>query len=259
MDLIEIKQSVYNRHPWEQARLKVIFDIFSNYYFSENITILDVGCGDIYVAVEFVKKFKVKNYIAIDSAFDAPTIDMYSQKLKQEGIENIVLYKDIAEIKNSDFTKIDHIFLFDVIEHVENDNIFMRDLISFPCVTNETTIFITVPAFNYLFTSHDKFLKHYRRYNNKMIKILASEVNLQIIDSGYFFSVLLIPRFLKKIIEKFNKNTNNDGVGNWKRSKYIGDIVVIVLFVDYLFSKTFRQIGFSIPGLSKFIVCKKSA
>lgn len=92
-----------------------------------------------------------------------------------------------------------------------------------------------------------------------MIKILASEVNLQIIDSGYFFSVLLIPRFLKKIIEKFNKNTNNDGVGNWKRSKYIGDIVVIVLFVDYLFSKTFRQIGFSIPGLSKFIVCKKSA
>lgn len=256
MDLIEKNDDVNNRHPWEQARLKIIFDIFSKYYNSGEITILDIGCGDIYIAEQIIEKYNIKNYVAVDAAFDTEKIETYLHKLKQKEIENIFVCKDISEVKKFNINKFDYIFLFDVIEHIENDNIFMSELLNYSFVTRNTTIFITVPAYNYLFTSHDKFLKHYRRYNDGMITQLAEDSKLEIINRGNFFALLIIPRLLKKLKEKIIRpNNNNIGIGSWKSKKLIDAIIIFILHTDF---KLLNRIGLNIPGLSKFFVCKKS-
>lgn len=262
MDLTELKNNISDRHPWEMARLKVILDIFNRNSSNDNSrkTVLDIGCGDLFIATKFVKQHKIKHYIAVDSAFDAKTIGMYSQKSTNSGIKNISMCNDIAEVENLGIEKVDYVFLFDVIEHIENETAFMKQLLKFDFITEETTVFITVPAYNTLFTSHDSFLKHFRRYNNKMLRQLAASCDINIIDKGSFFSILLIPRVLKKLKEKITKNKNHDnhGIGNWTKKGIIDNLIVFVLYSDYTVSKLLMTLNIKLPGLSKYIVCKKS-
>ena len=73
-------------------------------------------------------------------------------------------------------------------------------------VQNETIWFITVPAFQNLFCTHDVFLGHYRRYDNQMLISHTEKANLKTLDVGYFFMSLLLPRYLQVKKEKSNQS-----------------------------------------------------
>jgi len=63
-------------------------------------------------------------------------------------------------------------------------------------------VLITVPAFQKLFSRHDEFLGHYRRYNLQGISSTAEKAGLEILERSYFFSSLLLPRTLTWALEK---------------------------------------------------------
>jgi 2-polyprenyl-3-methyl-5-hydroxy-6-metoxy-1,4-benzoquinol methylase len=262
MDLVEKIGSVYDRHPWETARLKVIFNLFKKYQNAGNsLTILDIGCGDVYIAEHFAKKYPTVNYIAVDIAFDANKIEEYNKMFAARNINNVALYSNITDIYKLGPVKADCIFLFDVIEHIENELDFIKQLLNSSLVSMDTNIFISVPAYQCLFTSHDTYLKHYRRYNNHMLKQVAKETGLSIVAKADFFSMLLLPRILKVMAEKLaNKHDQkNYGIGHWKSRGFIDKTIVLFLYTDYLVVNALRYMGIKLPGLSKFMICKKSA
>ena len=70
--------------------------------------------------------------------------------------------KPIAFRRAIDHCQADLVLAMDVIEHVEDD----AALISAYCdlAPRGTRFIISVPAFNFLWSAHDIFLEHHRRY-----------------------------------------------------------------------------------------------
>lgn len=84
----------------------------------------------------------------------------------------------------------DLIVAIDVMEHVEDESDFLERLLHH--LAPDGLMLICVPAFQVLWSSHDIFLGHYRRYRVRRLMELMSGSGLQILDSGYLY-VLLFP------------------------------------------------------------------
>ena len=89
----------------------------------------------------------------------------------------------------------------DVLEHIQDDYLAVKDWKS--CLKPNGLLLISVPAFQHLWSSHDIFLRHHRRYNKKEISELANSTGLQTVKLNYIFSyiypiVFLLRKYLPK-------------------------------------------------------------
>ena len=90
----------------------------------------------------------------------------------------------------------------DVIEHVPDDVAFLGDICGRSLVGDGTWFLMTVPSFQSLFSSHDRFLGHYRRYTVRSFRQVFRASQLQSAEEGYFFSTLLPVRVLQLLKER---------------------------------------------------------
>ena len=252
MDLVEYQNNINeNRHPWELARLEVIYSFIQKHFQkTENANILDVGCGDTFVVSELQKRMPLNSYYAIDTAFD----DALIQDFNHEGIE---LYKDLSHLEGK-IKKADLILLMDVIEHIEDDKSFLKNLLQKEYIDDDSLFLITVPAYQSLFSEHDVFLKHFRRYSQKQLKETLQSTRFEIVDSGYFFTSLLAPRLLSLSKEKIFGSSKAEGLAAWKGSKKQSNIFKEILYLDFKTTNLLHRLGLKIPGLSSYALCRKS-
>ncbi len=96
----------------------------------------------------------------------------------------------------------DMIVLLDVLEHVEAD---MESLAAIRRkLRPEGRLLVTVPALPWLWSAHDAKHHHFRRYTKASLRRTAEAAGLQVLETGYF-NTLLFPliagaRFAKKMI-----------------------------------------------------------
>ncbi|HVK96859.1 MAG TPA: methyltransferase domain-containing protein, partial [Flavisolibacter sp.] len=205
MDLLEYSRTAndFKRHPWELSRLKIL-KFFLEHKIKSKDTILDLGSGDAFIAKSIAAAYPASQVYAVDINYNVGTINKLS-----EGQKNILFKTSIENDQSGQ--KIDVVLLMDVLEHIEMPANLLRELNKI--IKKETVYFITVPAFQSLFTEHDVLLGHYRRYNFHQLEQLLLKDALQIIDGGYFFTSLLIFRVFQKI---FKLKMTEDGLYNWK-------------------------------------------
>ena len=265
MDLREINQASlthhYNRHPWELARIEVAIQTIKNNIPAHlsNLCIIDIGCGDLFALRSISKALRATESIGVDIALS----DQDIVHLKQAGInKDIKIFNNLNAITVAkDKTTV--ILLMDVLEHIEDDKGFLANLSSYDFITKDSIVLITVPSYQSLFCAHDKFLLHYRRYSNQaMIDVVKSQ-KFNVKSSGYFFSCLLVPRILNVWREKLmpeSKEETIDGTGltHWKGGKNFTAFLKFVLLLDYRIAMFFLPFKIKVPGLSNFVVCKKS-
>ncbi len=252
MDIIEFQNSTNeNRHPWELARLEVVYSFIKKHFTNnQSANILDVGCGDTFVVSELLKKMPKAKFHAVDIEF---TTDLIAQFQEDE----IHLYQHINEIENK-IEKTDLVLLMDVIEHIEDEKTFLKDLTQKKYITDDTLFLITVPAYQSLFSEHDVFLKHHRRYSRKQLNSVLKESGLEIIESGNFFSSLIAPRLLSLAKERIITKKEVKGLASWKGSKKQSNILKEVLYLDFKTTNFLKQLGVNLPGLSTYSLCRKS-
>jgi SAM-dependent methyltransferase len=89
-----------------------------------------------------------------------------------------------------DFAQYDLIIAIDVVEHIKNDIQFVEEMVSH--LARGGLIVICVPAFQFIWSSHDVFLEHYRRYRRKDLVSLMQRAGLRVMDSCYLY-VLIFP------------------------------------------------------------------
>jgi alcohol dehydrogenase class IV len=65
----------------------------------------------------------------------------------------------------------------------------------------QVRIVVTVPAFNWLWTSHDELNHHVERYTAKAMRDLMSDAGLTAIETSYLFQSLLLPKLLVRAKE----------------------------------------------------------
>jgi hypothetical protein len=256
MDLIEAKYKTnVSRHPWEFARFEVLKHYLKKHLVNKiNPTIVDIGCGDSFVVETISKIYPEATLIAVDTAFTPEIIEHYKTKLNNP---KIAFYYNVDEVPSN--VNADCILLMDVIEHIEKDIDFMKLVLTKQFVNAKTKWFITVPAFQSLFCNHDTFLGHYRRYDTRMLINHTTLSGLKTLDVGYFFSSLLLPRYLQVKKEQSKKSTKSTtGLVEWNGGKLKNNLVKSVLAIDFKISSFLKIIGIKLPGLSNYIVCQKS-
>lgn len=264
MDLKEAQLTDFKvtaRHPWELARLHAVGDILKTYLdplIHKPAKVLDIGCGDTWVIEQLTETLPSARFHAVDIAFSDEMLSHLNHKYSHS-LKPIRAFRSMDESLEADSGQVDLILLLDVIEHIEDDIGFLRSLHAHPGVNSDTRIVITVPAYQSLFCTHDVFLEHYRRYDNKMLAEHITAGGMEPIRLGYFFTSLLIFRGIQVAREKLFPVQEAKGIGDWQGSTFKTSLMKNILTTDYKIGATLRKAGISLPGLSNFIICKPSA
>jgi len=251
MDLTEFDRLFdkenYNRHPWEISRRNVMFQLLKSSKIKFPVKrIVDIGGGDAFIINEIYKENLAEEYFTIDTAYSPEIIS----QLKVNYGDNPIQYVQNLEDYLSNFpTEENVLFLcMDVLEHLENE----KEILSHLTQKNNYFLF-AVPAFQSVFSNHDVLLGHYRRYNLKQLQDVLEQHNFQIQDKGYYFTSLLLVRWLESILNK-NKKASID---NWKGSTFKSKLITSVLKLDFGFTQLLQKFGIRIYGLSCYCICKK--
>ncbi len=110
----------------------------------------------------------------------------------KRGIKNVLC----STLEDADFVSnsIDSVGLFDVVEHIENDFSFLNNINKYMKIGGY--IYITVPAFNFLWSNEDIDAGHFKRYSTSQLNNLLEKCGFSIVQSTYIFSILPLPVFL---------------------------------------------------------------
>jgi len=235
MDLVEIQNDALNlkdRHPWELARLEVVFVLVQQIFPNLNkhkYRILDIGCGDTFLIDRLSERIPQAEFVAVDIAFTPEIISQLREKYQSRPI---YVYDSLEGAQAENPASADLVLLLDVIEHIKDDIGFLNHLGQQKLVGNNTVFLVTAPAFQSMFTQHDVYLKHYRRYNNSQLKRCLAKAGLNVQRAGYFFSLLLFPRLLKCFTERaaLSGLKQEKGGGAWKSKGFLDKIIKETLF-----------------------------
>jgi len=239
MDLTEKTQNE-NRHPWELSRADCILNIIKKYRLD---SAADIGAGDRFFISKLQPSLSDAAY-AIDAAYDK----------NQDDVNGIRCLNDISGLPGLDGKC--GLVLMDVLEHIENDGDFLGTVIE--KIPAGGLVFITVPAFQFLFSEHDTFLKHHRRYGKKELLALISSQNISVEECHYFYTSLFFARLAARLYTGGN-NKKQTGVGAWRfGEKHIATrIVYTILNIDFFICGLLAKLRITLPGLSLLAVCKK--
>ena len=200
-------------------------------YRKESDTLFDVGAGSGYFASIFVKNGKTSNAYCIDP--------FYSQD--QLGKKNELTFVTTPPNQNSDL-----LLFIDVLEHVEDDLALLNSYVSNS--SSDALFVISVPAFKSLWSNHDVFLEHFRRYRKKDLRNLIQKAGLVEVEVSYIFgSIFPLVWLIRKV--KRNKSIQSD----LKQSSNI----VNFLILKFLKIEKILPVN-RIFGTSVFIIAKKN-
>lgn len=258
MDICEatsLEREKINRHPWELARIEVVKNFLTPIIAQNSkATILDLGCGDVFVAQQLSYQYSKATFHCVDIAFTPEIIATISEPIKNLPIS---LYSSTQELNKTISKKVDVVLLLDVIEHIEDEVTFLKELNQSGLIDSNTKVIITVPAYQKLFSNHDVYLKHFRRYNIALLNNHLQQACFESKKTGYFFFSLLLVRVLQKLFQGNKTVDAEKGIGAYQSKGWADTLFVKTLYLDFLIGKFFRIFGIKLPGLSCFSICQQ--
>jgi SAM-dependent methyltransferase len=245
MDLIERQGTLAQRHPWETARVEAVRQLVSRLRL-DRPRVLDIGCGDGFLLDRLRETLAFSEAVGQDIHLSERTI----LELCRPELE---LVRQLSQLNGRHF---DLILMLDVLEHVEDpiellSHVWQRHLVE------RGSVLLTVPAFQWLFTQHDRNLKHFRRYSRRQLEGVARGSGLNVRQSGYLFSSLLLPRAASVLKERLRGPAQQPGfgVGSWQGSPRLTRVLHQVLCLDNHCCLKAQTLGVSLPGLSSWVSC----
>ena len=148
MDLKEegVLGGAIERHWYYQSKARALAAHLPK---GEQLRVLDVGAGS-----GFFSRWLLERGFACE----ATCVDTGYSTDRDETVEGRPLaFRNRVESSNANL-----VLMMDVLEHVEDDIGLLSSYLD--KVPRGTMVLITVPAFQFLWSSHDVFLEHYRRY-----------------------------------------------------------------------------------------------
>jgi|SRR3989344_3452432 len=206
---------------------------------SHNNKVLNVGCGigeDLGILSQYTDLYMLD--------ISKKTLDVIPDSIKGKKILGDAL--EIPFKKNF----FEGVVTFDLLEHIKDDKRVIDEI--YRVLKTKGYVFMTVPAIPFLYSTHDKVLKHHRRYSKKMVYNLVNN-KFKIIRITYWNFFLFLPtavlRLIKKIIHFGNPHsTPTSDLKNLPSSINIL-LTKIIKFENRLIKK-----GINLPIGTSFVV-----
>jgi len=136
----------------------------------------DIGGGSGYFSKRALLSEHAEHATSIDIGYDAPEDEILPNGAKldfrterPEGTADIILFMD-------------------VLEHVDDDVALLKQYGDH--LSKDGIIVITVPAFQFLWSAHDVFLEHKRRYTKAMLWETIHKAGYEPVKTRFFFGSL---------------------------------------------------------------------
>ena len=162
-----------------------------------------------------------------------PAIAYCSEKFPQFNFK-CARIEDIPQEFNSN--KFDSIYILDVLEHLDNGVEILKTTRNY--LNENGKILVTVPAFQFLWSPHDDFVHHVRRYTKKSLRKTLEESGYSVERLSYFNSLLFPLALIQRLGMRFlNKKLSSHlstppRIVNWLFQVVFSQEAWILKFID---------------------------
>ena len=139
-------------------------------------SVLDVGAGSGFFSRRILDETLAGDAICVDPNYPA------EHEEQQDG-------KTLRFVQVIDRFDGDLVLMMDVLEHVPDDTGLLAEYAA--KVLPGTRFLLTVPAHMWMWSGHDVFLEHYRRYTIGEVDRLVVRAGLTLLQSTYYFGLTL--------------------------------------------------------------------
>ncbi len=171
---------------WFRHRNNCIAEVIKRFPFKG--AFFDIGGGNGYVA-------RGIQALGIETILVEPG-EGGCANAKRRNIDNVVC----STIEDAGFEKnsMPAIGVFDVVEHFKDDVGLLQSLHGY--LQKDGLLFVTVPAFNMLWSNEDDYAGHFNRYTLGTLQQRLAQAGFKVEYETYMFSILPLPVFLLRSI-----------------------------------------------------------
>ena len=188
---------IENDHWWFAARRKILIAYLRHRVdTSPRLKLLDVGCGTGSILAE------ASHYCDAYGLDASPQAVEFCQKrgLSKLFVGNLDTYPGGE--------RFDVITLLDVIEHLDDDLGVLKQ--AHARLADNGHVLITVPAYQWLWSSHDVVNHHKRRYTRKHLSTVVSNAGFSIDHVTYFNTVLFPIALMRRVFARASSTKQAD-------------------------------------------------
>ena len=176
MDLKELASvSDAAGHWYYASKLAAVSKLIDELPGSRPRSLLDVGSGSGFFARSLLEQSGITDATCVDPGY-ATDLD------EQVAGKPLLLRRSLGQ------SSADMVLMMDVLEHVPDDAALVAEYVA--KVASGTRFLVTVPAFNWLWSQHDEFLGHYRRYQITSLEAALAGGGVQVTGSCYLFGAV---------------------------------------------------------------------
>jgi len=222
-------------HWYYRSKASALLDYVKNL---KPQTVLDVGAGSGFFSKELLKKTEAKNAVCVDTSYPSERSELISGKSVRYSTHSGPLDADL-------------VLMMDVLEHVDDDVGLLREYTG--KVSAGTHFLVTVPAFSFLWSGHDVFLDHKRRYTLKEIEKVIENAGLIVERGSYFFGLVFPLAAIMRLLDgNFNSQSHPPRSQLKKHSPITNATLIGLCTVDRLLLRINR-----LAGLTSFCLARK--
>lgn len=190
--LYELFYALEDQHWWFQGRKALVLSLLHRFAPCAKPRILDVGCGTGGMLSSYME---CGCAIGIDPAPEA------AHFCRRRGLDIVLSAGGQLPLASDCF---DVVSALDVIEHVDEDLAILREMRR--VCRPGGLLLVTVPAFQFLWSSHDDLNHHKRRYVRTGLAALLNAAGFAPLKLSYYNSFLLPAAVLRKYVLRARRN-----------------------------------------------------
>lgn len=202
--------------------------------------VLDIGAGSGIFSKQLLDAGICDRAVCVDMNYAQPHEEMHHGKL-------------IAFVREAPPLAERLVLMMDVLEHVDDAPGLLRQYTQ--NMDAQSRVVITVPAFPFLWSGHDVFLEHKRRYTMKSLQAAVEEAGLEVVRMRYFFGLLFLPVAVMRILRNLRMKAGTlEPKSEMKLAPgWLNSLLVAVHEMERKALFPVNRLG----GITLFCMCKK--
>jgi len=136
------------------------------------MSVLDVGAGSGFFSQHLLEATGARDAWCVDPSYEADRDEVHAGK-------------PLHFRRRVETVEADLVLMMDVLEHVDDDIGLAAEYAA--KVKPGARFLVSVPAFQFMWSGHDVFLEHRRRYTLPQIEDVVARAGLQCVAGNYYF------------------------------------------------------------------------